>query len=371
MKHIFIFVFSILITVLANTILLVFSKNLGTRGKEVKQVRWASTSKPSLGGFGFYLVFLGIMAFIGIQNNTLLLVTKNQLLGIFGVLSLGFFIGFADDTYNTNPMLKFVGQFSCAILLFLSDIQIHIIPQYPIVNFLFTSLWVVGLMNSINMLDNMDAITGSSSAMIIIGLIALMYIRGFEDKTIEFTLFAILASVVGFLYHNWYPAKMYMGDAGSQFLGIFLATFSIILVWGERIPNAGIFQFRQLVFPALLFIIPLIDTITVTYNRIIRGQSPFVGGKDHTTHHLVYFGFKEIEVAYLYIFINTLSIGLLLLFANDPQTWGNKMVVWGSLFFVTIFILIQVIYFIGKRKQRAKTLPVPNDFKVEPESVFE
>lgn len=372
MKHIFIFIFSSLITILANTILLVFSKNLGTRGKEVKQVRWASTSKPSLGGFGFYLVFLGIMAFVGIQNNNLLLVTKTQLLGIFGALSLGFFIGFADDTYNTNPMLKFIGQFSCAILLFFADIQIHIMPQYPLVNFLFTSLWVVGLMNSINMLDNMDAITGSSSAMIIIGLLALLYIRGFEDKTMEFTLLAILASVVGFLYHNWYPAKMYMGDAGSQFLGVFLATFSIILVWGERVPNVDTFQFRQLVFPALLFIIPLIDTITVTYHRLMRGQSPFVGGKDHTTHHLVYFGFKETEVAYLYIFINALSIGLLLLFANDPQTWANKMVIWGSVFFVIVFTLIQAIYFIGKRKQQPKqSLPVTNDFKIEPESVFE
>lgn len=371
MKHIFIFIFSSLITVIANATLLVFSKNLGTRGKEVKQVRWASTSKPSLGGFGFYLVFLGITAFLGIQDNSLLLVTKNQLLGIFGVLSLGFFIGFADDTYNTNPMLKFIGQFSCAILLFFSDIQINITPQYPIINFLFTSLWVVGLMNSINMLDNMDAITGSSSAIIIIGLLALVYIRGFEDKTVEFILLAILASVIGFLYHNWYPAKMYMGDAGSQFLGIFLATFSIILVWGERDSNVTNFQFRQLVFPALLFIIPLIDTITVTYNRLMRGQSPFVGGKDHTTHHLVYFGFKETEVACLYIFINTLSIGLLLFFANDPQTWGKKMVVWGSLFFLSVFTLIQVLYFIGRKKQRAKSLPVPNDFKVEPESVFE
>lgn len=375
MEHIFIFAFAIVITIATNHLLLNFSKNLGTRGNEVKQVRWASTSKPSLGGFAFYVVFLGIVAFLGTQDYPMLFINKKQLLGIFTAVSIGFFIGFADDTYNTNPLLKFIGQFTCAIVLFFSDIQIQIVPNYTILNFVFTSLWVVGLMNSVNMLDNMDAITASSSIVIISALLIIATFVA-KDKNVTFILLAILASLIGFLYHNWNPAKMYMGDAGSQFLGIFLAIFSILFVWGERDANGSLFQFKQFVLPALLFIIPLIDTITVTFRRLIRGQSPFIGGRDHTTHHLVYFGLNERSVAILFIIISIISSSLLLFIFNNKSAWDNIVTFSAGLFFVVIFILIQITYVIGLRKSKLKRKeelpsPVLDNFERTPQPSFE
>lgn len=374
MAQTFIFLFAVVITIATNHILLAFSKNLGTRGNEVKQVRWASTSKPSLGGFAFYVVFLGIMAFLGIQDYPLVLVNKTQLLGIFTAVSVGFFIGFADDTYNTNPFLKFIGQFICAVIIYLSDIQISIIPDYPIINFIFTSLWVVGLMNSVNMLDNMDAITASTSIVIILGLFVIASTKQEADFNIALILLAVMASLIGFLYHNWNPAKMYMGDAGSQFLGIFLAIFSILFVWGVRDEDGALFQFRQLVLPALLFIIPLIDTITVTFRRLMRGQSPFIGGKDHTTHHLVYFGVKERGVAVLYILISIVSLSILLYSYHNLSKWDNLTTTLSAIFFISTFILIQIIYILGLKKHKIKEkskLQKLNSIKRNTQSAFE
>lgn len=373
MEKFFIFLFGILLTIAINHFLLAFSKNLGIRGEQIKQVRWAVTSKPSLGGFAFYIVFLGVMAFLGTQNYQLQLIKSSNLLGIFLAVSVGFFVGFADDTYNTNPFLKFIGQFLCAIIVFISDIQIHITPSYPIVNFIFTSLWVVGIMNSINMLDNMDGITASVSIVILLGLISIVII-GAEilDLNIVYILLAVVASLVGFLYHNWSPAKMYMGDAGSQFLGIFLAVFSIVLIWNVRDVNGTEFQFRQFVLPALLFIIPLIDTITVTFRRLMKGQSPFIGGKDHTTHHLVYFGLKERSVAGLYILINSVSVIIFLYNYYNRQGWNYMVTMISALFFVIIFVLVQGTYVVGLRKNKLKNkLPILNDFERKPQSTFE
>ncbi len=354
MEYTIIFIFSIIITVITNHLLLSFSKSLGTRGNEVTQVRWATTTKPSLGGFAFYIVFLGTIVFLGIQDNESTFITQKQLLGLFTAISIGFLVGFADDTYNTNPLLKFIGQFLCAIVVFFADIQIYIIPDNGFVNFIFTSLWVVGLMNSINMLDNMDGITASASAMIILGMLIILCIGGKFDSTVVFILLGVLASIIGFLYHNWNPAKMYMGDAGSQFLGVFLAIFSILIAWGERQVDGQIFQFRQLVIPALLFIIPIIDTITVTFRRLMRGQSPFVGGRDHTTHHFVYYGFKEKEVAFLYIIINTCTVVIVAFLCLNRAIWDSWITFSLALVLMLLFLITQLIYNLGHSKQKAK-----------------
>jgi UDP-GlcNAc:undecaprenyl-phosphate GlcNAc-1-phosphate transferase len=84
-------------------------------------------------------------------------------MGIMAASSLGFILGLADDAYNTNPLVKFIGQLSCAFILILSDVYINV-TGVPAIDFAVTVLWVIGLMNSINMLDNMDAITTSISA---------------------------------------------------------------------------------------------------------------------------------------------------------------------------------------------------------------
>jgi UDP-GlcNAc:undecaprenyl-phosphate GlcNAc-1-phosphate transferase len=352
--------------------LLNFSKTLGSREKETKQVRWASTSKPSLGGFSFYALFIGSLAVIGLLDIDFLFISKIQIIGIFIATTLGFFVGFADDTYNTNPALKFIGQFLCSTILFFSDVQISILEGYPIINFLFTLLWVAGLMNSVNMLDNMDGITSSSSALIIVGLLVFLNLRLIKDDAIQLILISVLAALVGFLFYNWFPAKMYMGDTGSQFLGVFLSAFSIILIWNERQIDGNPFQVRQFMLPLILFIVPLTDTITVFIRRIMKKQSPFIGGKDHTTHHLVYFGLKERNVAFVLIAIGVMSNIIVVFLAFNSTIWTSKITFLLSIYFLLIFISMQIVYQKGlnniNNKQKS---PAFKNINVESEVIVE
>jgi hypothetical protein len=118
--------------------------------------------------------------------------------------------------------------------------------------------------------------------------------------------------IFGFFFFNWHPSRMYMGDTGSQFLGVFLAAISIMFFWNIRTPYIGMFDLRQFVIPLLLFIIPLCDTGTVVIRRLARRQSPFVGGKDHIAHHLAYLGMSDTWVAVLLGSVSLASVGIVM-----------------------------------------------------------
>ncbi|MCP9762915.1 glycosyltransferase family 4 protein [Lacihabitans soyangensis] len=350
---ILVFIISVLVTIIINRLLLAFSKNLGTRGEERIQVRWASTTKPSLGGFAFYIIFLGLISTTGLMENEYLILSKKQMMGCFIAISLGFAIGFADDTYNTNPRLKAIGQLACAFVLFFFDIQVNLFEGYALLNFLVTSFWVIGLMNSINMLDNMDGVTATVSLLIICIFIFFMLINTLIDIHVLIILVGVCGSLLGFLYHNWYPSKMYMGDAGSQFLGIFLAIFSIVFLWKEPGLNDYGGFFSKISIPLLVFIIPLIDTFTVVFYRLKRKSSPFKGGADHTTHHLVYYGFSERTVVFIFVAIYVIVLFIIFYMFNFEFMKNNQNFV-TYLFMALIFGIIQYFYSKGALKINVK-----------------
>src|ERR1017187_6000322 len=156
LAYTFFFLLAIVFSTLINGLFLKFSRTLGIRQAENNNiVRWASTAKPSVGGFSFYIVFLISLSIFAVLNFTETPFLNKQLIGLLFSCSLGFLIGLADDAYNTNPLLKFIGQLMCAVALIISGVIINISDQFSI-NAIFTMLWVVGIMNSINMLDNMD-----------------------------------------------------------------------------------------------------------------------------------------------------------------------------------------------------------------------
>src|SRR5688500_4565447 len=178
------FVISICFSVLINFLILRFSRNLGMRNVKNNQfggVRWGSTSKPSVGGFSFYIVFLISISVLGVVPIEDQGYFNRQLIGLLAACSVGFLLGLADDAYNTNPLVKFIGQFTCANLLVATNFEILLTP-FPQINYIITVLWVIGLMNSINMLDNMDAITTSVSVSILTGAVVLIVMNGDIDN---------------------------------------------------------------------------------------------------------------------------------------------------------------------------------------------
>lgn len=357
------FIVSIIISLAINYLLLKFSFNLGSRNNlAFKQVRWSSHVKPSIGGISFFILFLlswGIYGLISKENN---IIPDKQIIGLVGATSLGFFGGLYDDAFNTNPLLKFLLQLTCGFILIICGIEVNI-SNIGVINILFTLIWVVGLMNSINMLDNMDGVSSSISSLIIVGVIIVLSFTGHSASDFYMlVLIGVLGGLIGFLRFNWNPSKIFMGDTGSQFLGIFLAATSIQFFWQYNEGNQGLFQVKPFVLPALFFIVPLIDTATVTLRRLMRGQSPFVGGKDHITHHLAYLGLKEKQVVLILIGTSLLSFPIAILLVMKILVW-NFYLSFGILAYVVVlFLVFQFFYKKGEirhQKMIDDSRPIP------------
>ncbi len=348
---------SALFSFLINWLFLKFSFNLGARDKDglTQQIRWAKNVKPAIGGISFFIVFLISISVIGTLPRQSSYLLDKHLIGIIASSCLGFILGLADDAYNTNPLAKFIIQLSCAFILIISDVYIRVTGN-PAFDFMLTTIWVIGLMNSVNMLDNMDAITTTVSMSIIIGLISIVAISGNELGTFYLVmLVGVFGALLGFLYFNWNPSRVYMGDTGSQFLGVFLASTSIMFFWDFRDEGSIEFiQLKQFVVPMLFFIVPIIDTTTVTIRRLMRKQSPFVGGKDHITHHLAYLGLSDNMVALILISISQLSLPFVSLIITDIIPWTWHVTLSSFIYFFVVFIIMQIVYNAGKRKHEAK-----------------
>lgn len=345
------FVFCLILAFMMNWLFLKFSKSLGVRNNdELNQVRWSTDVKPSLGGLSFFMVFLIAIAAAGfLPSSSDNFFQDQKLLGVIAATTLGFIIGLADDSYNTNPLVKFIGQLTCAFILIFSNLYI-VATGNPAIDYFVTILWVVGLMNSINMLDNMDAITTTASIVILLAAMAFLLLIPTPFPALVLIVCAVLGALFGFLFFNWNPAKMYMGDTGSQFLGVFLAAISIFLFWNERNDTSGMIQIRQFVLPLLIFTVPLMDTLTVFIRRLMRKQSPFVGGKDHTTHQLVFFGFTERQTAWILITIAAVSGTLAVLLYINVIPWTLLTTILAFAYFFLVFGVMQIVYNIGKKK---------------------
>lgn len=125
--------------------------------------------------------------------------------------------------------------------------------------------------------------------------------------------------------------------------------------WNIRTPYIGMFDLRQFIIPLLLFIIPLCDTGTVVIRRLARRQSPFVGGKDHIAHHLAYLGMSDTWVAVLLGSVSLASVGIVMFiypYYENDWNFGYTLLALG--YFLAVFLIFQVLYQLGKRKQAAR-----------------
>jgi UDP-GlcNAc:undecaprenyl-phosphate GlcNAc-1-phosphate transferase len=305
-KLLFYFLGTMGFTLLMVFLLLGFAKSLGIRSKNDISVRWSNTSKPSLGGIAiFSSVFMAIIIYL-ISHPTENVFGNQRFLLFFLGISLAFFMGLADDAFNTQPLIKLVTQVICGLSVVASDLLIPATSNYWI-DATLTIVWVIGLMNSLNMLDNMDGITASVAISILLMLLAFGLL--FSSSTVDihtFIMIGLVGSLSGFLMVNAPPSKLFMGDSGSQLIGYTIAFSSIYYLWYNEPSHP---PFWVTFYVALLILaIPFIDTFTVSFNRIKQGKSPAKGGKDHTTHHLVYLGFTERQT-FLFVAITSMILG--------------------------------------------------------------
>lgn len=319
------FVLSLLLVPLARRL----SFRLG-KIAQPRQDRWHRQATAQLGGIGIFAAFVGALLLSLLALNWL---PRDGWLGQlwlprWGVLLgaiLAFLLGLVDDFKRLSPPAKLVGQILiAAIVIFLGyttnffspRIANEILAQLP--NILLTFFWLVGITNAINLLDNMDGLAGGIS-LITAAILCYLFWRSGDQGLLTISL-AFLGCVAGFLVFNFPPASIFMGDSGSLFMGFTLALLAI-----ARQPQASN-VFAVLGVPTLLFLLPILDTTLVTFTRLLRGQSPAQGGRDHTSHRLIAFGLSERQ-AVLVMYGVALFSGVLAITLESIQYWFSLVLV--------------------------------------------
>jgi UDP-GlcNAc:undecaprenyl-phosphate GlcNAc-1-phosphate transferase len=269
-----------------------------------REDRWHTQPTPTLGGVGMFIAF--VVSLLPVLFTELGRNLISQRWSMLIAILIMFSIGLYDDFHPISPPVKLAFQIVAAtIVIFFGGITINFF-RWPIANIFLTFFWLVGITNAINLLDNMDGLASGVS------LITSMFLSFFFWRTgypvLLVLSLALSGSILGFLVFNFPPAKIFMGDSGSMFLGFSLAVLAI----ARRTQASNIFAIIGV--PTLIFLLPILDTGLVAVTRLLRGQSPAVGGKDHTSHRLVAFGLSERQaVLVLYaiaIISGVASIGL-------------------------------------------------------------
>lgn len=330
-----------ILSLICNSLLLKFSETLGIRNKNDVVIRWSNQSKPSLGGVSFFVVFVfATIACVMLEDASNIFhnaVIGYEFTGLFAAASLAFLMGLADDAYNTRPYAKLFIQVFCGLTFILTGTLLQVTHNYYM-DALLTIVWVVVVMNSLNMLDNMDGITGTTVVYILITfLFSHWFLNGLQTDVWSFSILAVLGSLLGFLKFNLFPSRIFMGDAGSQFIGLFLAFFGIKLLLNMS-AELKTHSWASVILTLTAFTPAAADTLTVVINRLKKGKSPMVGGKDHTTHHLAYSGKTDKQVWQVFFvmgFVSAVLSCFLVMLIKEKQ-----------LFFVPFFVLYFTLVFV-------------------------
>lgn len=350
-----IFALSILLSMGINLFMLRYTGNIFSKKLPENTIRFSNARKPAIGGVSFFACLLfGIIAYLLFFPYDRTSINNIEISAIIGTVSMGFILGLYDDLKNSPVWVKFFIQFSIAGILIASGISIQLFQAYPMLNYILTFVWVVGIMNSINMLDNMDAITSITSLSIFTTVLLLLGLKQ-DFRSLDFIMIiAINGGLIGFLIYNWHPSKIYMGDVGSQFLGVILAIVGIKYFWNFTDSDVLLVNSKQIIVLMMAFILPITDTTTVFYKRIVRGQSPFIGGADHTTHHLSYIGLSVKQVGFLFLFIGMLSALFIIVILEFIPKWSYWHFFLFFAYVLTVFISLFYIAQLNKNKNLKK-----------------
>ena len=269
-----------------------------------------SEPTPLLGGAAIYAAFIAALLLFGSRTEIRQMVAI--VLGATGVSVLGVI----DDARGVPPSLKFLGQFVAAAVAVISGLQVHLFPS-DVLNIALSLLWFVGITNALNLLDNMDGLSGGLAAVAAAHFLLLAALNG--QYLVGALSAALLGACIGFLRYNFNPASIFMGDTGSLFLGFVLAAVGIKL----RFENTFVVTWMV---PLVVLLVPILDTTLVVVSRLRRGKNPFTTpGKDHLSHRLVELGFTRRE-AVLICWLLGSSVGMIAVFLTEAPVGGAYLV---------------------------------------------
>ncbi|GMU94410.1 MAG: decaprenyl-phosphate N-acetylglucosaminephosphotransferase [Candidatus Hydrogenedentota bacterium] len=248
-----------------------------------------------------------VLSFLGTESQAVW-----KLAGVFGGGVIIVIVGVVDDLYALRPEKKLVGQIAAALVLVASGIRFDVFNDFPWVSPLAASVatmvWVIMMTNAMNFLDNMDGLCAGVS--VISALSFFGCILPSHQAFVGVLLMVFAGSVAGFLFHNFSPARIFMGDAGAMFCGYILATVAVLGTFYTQFTPSRI----ALAAPFLALSVPIFDTLSVVYIRWKRGESIMKGDKRHFSHRLVEVGMSPRQaVEFIYLVGAVTGLGAVLL----------------------------------------------------------
>jgi UDP-GlcNAc:undecaprenyl-phosphate/decaprenyl-phosphate GlcNAc-1-phosphate transferase len=314
---------------------------------------------PRLGGiaivFAFYAPLVGLMLFQTAVGE-LFLKERDHVIGLFvGGLGIGL-LGLYDDLRGAGAGRKFLVQFLVAGLLYYLGFRIEALANPlgdPIIlgwtSAPFTLLWIVGVINALNLIDGLDGLAGGVALFAVITTFLISIQRGHPLMTLFSS--ALAGAIVGFLFYNFNPASIFMGDTGSMFLGFVLASTAIQT--NQKSSTAF-----AILIPAITLGLPIVDTLLAIARRAIRGRPLFQADKEHIHHRLLAAGLSHRQtVLVLYGFCLILgAAALILTYAGSVQS-ALMLIALAVVSFVFLrtlgYMRLQDVSFVDRRRNRA------------------
>lgn len=238
--------------------------------------------------------FGGLAIFVGSTVSMLVFLSydpKMVAITIGGVLI--YILGIIDDIRGLSPAMKFLGELAVAIVMYVNDIRIEFITNFfgqgnsqlgDFLCFIVTVVWIVGITNTINLIDGLDGLAAGTASIISLCIAYAAYIHGTYDTA--GAMLAIAGGALGFLPFNFYPAKSFMGDGGSLYLGFMLASLSIL----GAVKSATLFA---VTIPVLVLGVPIFDTFFAIFRRMINKKPIMEADKGHLHHRLMNLGYGQ------------------------------------------------------------------------------
>ena len=301
---------------------------------------------PRFGGVAIYLGVLVGFFRLGDWND--------QVLGLLVGSTLILLLGVIDDIKGLRPRVKLAGQIACAAILYFFTIQIrgmaNVLPWGPwyiafpkVIAFLVTVVWIVGITNTINLIDGLD---GLAAGITCISCLSVAYTALVTDREVTCMLILGLAgATMGFLIWNFYPAKIFMGDAGSMLLGYLLASVSLI---GDK-PTKSTTLFATII-PILILALPIFDTAFAIVRRMANHKPIMQADKGHLHHRIMAMGFGQRRtVLALYSISAIMGVAGILWTLHVRLACGVLAVIAGTLIF--IFLGIGIVHEPEEKKE--------------------
>ena len=287
---------------------------------------------PYLGGVAILISVVIVFHFSNLYLLEKSIVTPASNLFLLPILLLGI-IGLFDDLYQVSAPIRLILQFILASILTLilsSNSLLAKLFEIEILNSVVSILWIVVITNSINFIDNMDTSSAGNIILISLGIFVIAY-QQFQ-VVISLLSIVVIGSVIAFLIWNNPPAKIYMGDSGTLFLGSILSIMSIRLDFLDEFP------IESLTIILALFFVPILDFIVAITSRVIDGVSPFTAGQDHLSHRLVKLGFSKKKSVLILWALSAIAVSIGLIINNLNLSLSRYLII--SIIFLYIILSI-------------------------------